>query len=63
MEMNNKNTKCLHVLHKSGADKIFEAYKWVQEHRHDFNKEVFGPVLVEVKIFEIHAVIAFELLT
>ncbi|TKY49621.1 Structural maintenance of chromosomes protein 5 [Spatholobus suberectus] len=50
MEMNNKSTKCLHVLQRSGAEKIFEAYKWVQEHRHEFNKEVYGPVLVEVNV-------------
>lgn len=48
MEMDNKSTKCLHVLQRSGAEKIFEAYKWVQEHQHEFNKEVYGPVLVEV---------------
>lgn len=57
--MNNKNTKCLHILQKSGAERIFEAYKWVQEHRREFNKEVYGPVLVEVCILKIHAVIAF----
>ncbi|XP_027340674.1 structural maintenance of chromosomes protein 5 isoform X2 [Abrus precatorius] len=50
MEMNNKSTKCLHVLQRSGVEKIFEAYKWVQEHRHEFNKEVYGPVLVEVNV-------------
>lgn len=46
--MNNKSTKCLHALQRSGAEKIFEAYKWVQDHRHEFNKEVYGPVLLEV---------------
>ncbi|RDX71619.1 Structural maintenance of chromosomes protein 5, partial [Mucuna pruriens] len=56
MEMNNKSTKCLHVLQRSGAEKIFEAYKWVQEHRHEFNKEVYGPVLLEVNVSNrIHA--------
>ena len=40
--MNNKSTKCLHALQRSGAEKIFEAYKWVQDHRHEFNKEVYG---------------------
>ncbi|CAJ1937517.1 unnamed protein product [Sphenostylis stenocarpa] len=56
MEMDNKSTKCLHVLQRSGAEKIFEAYKWVQEHRHEFNKEVYGPVLVEVNVSnKVHA--------
>lgn len=50
--MNNKSSKCLHALQKSGVEKIFEAYKWVQEHRHEFNKEVYGPVLVEVYMSE-----------
>ncbi|RYQ95242.1 hypothetical protein Ahy_B08g090309 isoform A [Arachis hypogaea] len=49
-EMNNKITKCLHVLQKAGADKIFEAFKWVQEHRKIFNKGVYGPVLLEVNV-------------
>jgi len=57
--MNNKSTKCLHVLQRSGAEKIIEAYKWVQEHRHEFNKEVYGPVLVEVHVFRNHAVMNF----
>ncbi|KAL5195647.1 Structural maintenance of chromosomes protein 5 [Glycine soja] len=50
IEMNNKSTKCLHALQRSGAEKIFEAYKWVQDHRHEFNKEVYGPVLLEVNV-------------
>ncbi|XP_057458731.1 structural maintenance of chromosomes protein 5 isoform X2 [Lotus japonicus] len=49
-DMNNKSTKCLLALQKSGVDKIFEAYKWVQENRNQFNKEVFGPVLLEVNV-------------
>ncbi|KAL2330753.1 hypothetical protein Fmac_018334 [Flemingia macrophylla] len=55
-EMNNKSTKCLHVLQQSGAEKIVQAYTWVQEHRHEFNKEVYGPVLVEVNVSnKVHA--------
>ncbi|CAI8583498.1 unnamed protein product [Vicia faba] len=49
-EMNNKSSKCLHALQRSGVEKIFEAYKWVQEHHHEFHKEVYGPVLVEVNV-------------
>ncbi|XP_015936850.1 structural maintenance of chromosomes protein 5 isoform X1 [Arachis duranensis] len=49
-EMNNKITKCLHVLQEAGTDKIFEAFKWVQEHRKIFNKGVYGPVLLEVNV-------------
>lgn len=48
--MENKNGKLLQVLKNSGADKIADAYKWLQEHRHQFNKEVYGPVLLEVCI-------------
>lgn len=49
-EMENKNSKLLRALRNSGADKIFDAYNWLQEHRHEFNKEVYGPVLLEVCI-------------
>ncbi|KAM2601544.1 hypothetical protein COP2_040892 [Malus domestica] len=49
-EMENKNGKLLQVLKNSGADKIVDAYKWLQEHRHQFNKEVYGPVLLEVNV-------------
>ncbi|KAI4333084.1 hypothetical protein L6164_017934 [Bauhinia variegata] len=49
-EMGDKNRKCLHALQKSGVEKIFEAYTWVQEHRDEFNKKVFGPVLLEVNV-------------
>lgn len=49
-EMENANNKLLQALQNSGAEKIFEAYRWVQEHRSSLNKEVYGPVLLEVKI-------------
>lgn len=49
-DMENTHNKCLQALRKSGAEKIFEAYHWLQEHREEFNKEVYGPVLVEVHI-------------
>ncbi|KAM7472541.1 hypothetical protein LguiA_010724 [Lonicera macranthoides] len=49
-EMENTNNKRLHALRNSGAEKIFEAYRWVQEHRHEFKKDVYGPVLVEVNV-------------
>ncbi|XP_029126918.1 structural maintenance of chromosomes protein 5 isoform X2 [Cajanus cajan] len=55
-EMNNKSANSLIVLQRSGAEKIFQAHKWVQEHRHEFNKEVYGPVLVEVNVSnKVHA--------
>ncbi|KAK4414494.1 Structural maintenance of chromosomes protein 5 [Sesamum alatum] len=41
-EMENANNKRLQALKNSGAEKIFEAYHWVQEHRSEFNKEVYG---------------------
>ncbi|ONI20553.1 hypothetical protein PRUPE_2G022000 [Prunus persica] len=55
-EMENKNSKLLRALRNSGADKIFDAYNWLQEHRHEFNKEVYGPVLLEVNVSDrLHA--------
>ncbi|KAL3516439.1 hypothetical protein ACH5RR_023341, partial [Cinchona calisaya] len=49
-DMESTNHKKLQALRNSGAEKIFEAYKWVQEHRHDFKKAVYGPVLLEVNV-------------
>uniref|UniRef100_A0A6N2MVU2 Structural maintenance of chromosomes protein 5 n=1 Tax=Salix viminalis TaxID=40686 RepID=A0A6N2MVU2_SALVM len=49
-DMENKNNKLLQALRNSGAEKIFEAYHWLQEHRHELNKEVYGPVLLEVNV-------------
>lgn len=49
-DMENKNNKLLQALQNSGAEKIFEAYHWLQEHRHELNKDVYGPVLLEVYI-------------
>ncbi|KAJ0477661.1 putative structural maintenance of chromosomes protein [Helianthus annuus] len=34
----------------SEAEKIFDAYQWVQSHKHESKKEVYGPVLIEVNI-------------
>ncbi|MED6147298.1 hypothetical protein PIB30_042905 [Stylosanthes scabra] len=48
--MDHKVTKYLDVLRDAGTGKIFEAYNWVQEHHKIFNKEVYGPVLVEVNV-------------
>ena len=48
--MKNTNNKLLQALQNSGAEKIFEAFRWVQEQRHEFNKEAYGPVLLEVKL-------------
>ncbi|PNY05837.1 structural maintenance of chromosomes protein 5-like, partial [Trifolium pratense] len=49
-EMGNKSTNCLHALKRSGVEKIVDAYDWVKAHRHEFNKEVYGPVLLEVNV-------------
>ncbi|XP_070043138.1 structural maintenance of chromosomes protein 5 isoform X1 [Nicotiana tabacum] len=55
-EMENANNKRLRALQSSGVEKIFEAYNWVQEHQHQFNKSVYGPVLLEVNVSNrIHA--------
>ncbi|KAH8520109.1 hypothetical protein H0E87_001534 [Populus deltoides] len=49
-DMENKNNKLLQALRNSGAEKIFEAYHWLREHRQELNKEVYGPVLLEVNV-------------
>ncbi|KAL4600946.1 hypothetical protein ACB092_11G236600 [Castanea dentata] len=55
-DMENTHNKCLQALVKSGAERIFEAYHWVQEHHNEFNKEVYGPVLLEVNVSDrVHA--------
>lgn len=50
--MENKNNKLLHALQNSGAENIFEAHRWLQQHRHELNKEAYGPVLLEVCILK-----------
>ncbi|XP_024025820.1 structural maintenance of chromosomes protein 5 [Morus notabilis] len=55
-DMESRNTKLLQALKSSGATRIFEAYNWVQAHRDEFNKEVYGPVLLEVNVTDrLHA--------
>ncbi|KAJ8747043.1 hypothetical protein K2173_011297 [Erythroxylum novogranatense] len=55
-DMENANNKRLMALRNSGADKIYDAYNWVQQHRHELNNEVYGPVLLEVNISDrVHA--------
>ncbi|KAH1032868.1 hypothetical protein J1N35_045042 [Gossypium stocksii] len=55
-DLENTKTKLLHALKKSGAEKIFEAYQWVELHRNELNKDVYGPVLLEVNVSnEVHA--------
>ncbi|KAH9710040.1 Structural maintenance of chromosomes protein 5 [Citrus sinensis] len=49
-DMEDKNNKLLHALQNSGAENIFEAYCWLQQHRHELNKEAYGPVLLEVNV-------------
>ncbi|KAK9700291.1 hypothetical protein RND81_08G229800 [Saponaria officinalis] len=49
-EMQNRKNKLLFELQKTGADKIFEAYRWCCEHRKEFKREVYGPVLLEVVV-------------
>ncbi|CAN8300073.1 unnamed protein product [Cochlearia groenlandica] len=49
-DMENANNKLLNALCKSGVERIYDAYQWVQQNRHQFKKEVYGPVLVEVNV-------------
>lgn len=48
--MESTSNKLLEALRRNGADKIFEAFEWVREHRHQFKQEVYGPVLLEVNV-------------
>uniref|UniRef100_A0A0D9WKM4 Structural maintenance of chromosomes protein 5 n=1 Tax=Leersia perrieri TaxID=77586 RepID=A0A0D9WKM4_9ORYZ len=55
-QMENKTNKLLQALRCSGAEKINEAYSWVQDNRHKFKAEVYGPVILEVNIQDkVHA--------
>lgn len=56
-EMDNIKNKRLQALRNSGAERIADAYKWVQDHRQDLRKEVYGPVLIEVLIVVIFLLI------
>uniref|UniRef100_A0ACD5YGP3 Uncharacterized protein n=1 Tax=Avena sativa TaxID=4498 RepID=A0ACD5YGP3_AVESA len=49
-QMESKNNKLLQALERAGADKISEAYYWVQNNKNMFRGEVYGPVLLEVNI-------------
>ncbi|XP_066376413.1 structural maintenance of chromosomes protein 5-like isoform X2 [Miscanthus floridulus] len=49
-EMESKNSKLLQALRSAGADKIVEAYHWVQANKKNFREEVYGPVLLEVNV-------------
>ncbi|KAI3857781.1 hypothetical protein MKW92_031818 [Papaver armeniacum] len=49
-DMEDDKYKLLQALKRSGADKIYEAYRWLKEHRHEFKKEVYGPILLEVTV-------------
>ncbi|KAL6125214.1 hypothetical protein ACLB2K_073273 [Fragaria x ananassa] len=53
-EMENASSKLLLALQKTGAYKIFDAYNWLKEHRHEFNRDVYGPVLLEVNVSDRH---------
>ncbi|KAI3942684.1 hypothetical protein MKW92_020092 [Papaver armeniacum] len=49
-DMEDDKYKLLQALKRSGADKIYEAYRWLKEHRHEFKKEVYGPILLEITV-------------
>ncbi|XP_021736294.1 structural maintenance of chromosomes protein 5-like [Chenopodium quinoa] len=49
-DMENRNYKLLNQLKNSGADRIYEAHRWLQEHRDQLKREVYGPVLLEVTV-------------
>lgn len=43
-------TRRLQALKDTGVRNVFEAYQWVQDHRSEFQMEVYGPVLLEVTL-------------
>ncbi|KAM0865516.1 hypothetical protein ACQ4PT_043219 [Festuca glaucescens] len=49
-QMESKNNKLLQALERNGAHKISEAYYWVQDNKNMLQREVYGPVLLEVNI-------------
>jgi len=49
-EIDNVKTRLLQALKDTGAQGVFDAYHWVESHRNDFQKDVYGPVLLEVNI-------------
>ncbi|XP_065629180.1 structural maintenance of chromosomes protein 5-like [Quercus suber] len=55
-DMENTHNKCLQALMKFGAERISEAYHWLQDHHNEFNKAVYGHVLLEVNVSDrVHA--------
>ncbi|KAH7315165.1 hypothetical protein KP509_21G036900 [Ceratopteris richardii] len=42
-------TRRLQALKDAGTRNIFEAHQWVEEHRNEFQMEVYGPVLLEMQ--------------
>lgn len=48
--MENTKYKLLQALRNSGTGGIIDAYQWVQQHKDELNKEVYGPVLLEVHL-------------
>ncbi|KAI5064931.1 hypothetical protein GOP47_0019626, partial [Adiantum capillus-veneris] len=40
----------LQALKDLGARRIFEAYQWVQDHQHEFQRDVHGAILLEVNL-------------
>ncbi|KAG0471723.1 hypothetical protein HPP92_016269, partial [Vanilla planifolia] len=48
--LNQKKLSLMKCVDSSGVDKIFEAYGWLQQNRKDLKEEVYGPVLLEVKV-------------
>ncbi|XP_065855891.1 structural maintenance of chromosomes protein 5-like [Euphorbia lathyris] len=49
-DMEDTKIKLLQALRNSGAESIFDAYKWLEQHRGELRKEVYGPVLLEVNV-------------
>ncbi|TVU04118.1 hypothetical protein EJB05_50313, partial [Eragrostis curvula] len=51
--MESKNSKQLEALRRyTFCDRIAESYHWVRENKMKFRKEVYGPVLLEVKVHD-----------
>jgi len=48
-EKDGAKNRLLQALMHTGDPGIVDAYKWVESHRHEFQKDVYGPVLLEVR--------------
>ncbi|KAG0584268.1 hypothetical protein KC19_3G198200 [Ceratodon purpureus] len=49
-EIDSLKNRRLQALKNTGARGVIDAYNWVESHRNEFQKNVYGPVLLEIHI-------------